>query len=243
MRARATAAALLLLSPCAWAAPASGPRQTETAQTASAAAPTYRAGLKSIAIPPPDSDLLEIGPDYRVLFETFAPNTNRLIAAFVLPGEAAALRTGGTEDTSTYGLVEVPRAAEFKEITPEIFKQVAEAVGTEFGANLDADIKAGNDEVNQRLKDLNSGVSGITVDKPVPLGTLFSGSDEDGFGLVMQATAKGTTVKMAMAVVLVRVHDRVVFGYLYTVYKDADTLHWLGRTSHAWADAILKANP
>jgi hypothetical protein len=231
------AAALALLSPCALGAQASG-----AGQTASAAAPTYRAGLKSIAIPAPTSGLIEIGPDYRVLFETFAPNTNRLIAAFVLPSEAAALRTGGTEDVSTYALVEVPRAAEFKEITPEIFKQVAEAVGTEFGANLDADIKAGTDELNQRLKDLNSSVAGITMDKPVPLGTLFAASDEDGFGLLMQASAQGSTVKMAMAVVLVRVQDRVVFGYLYTTYKDADTVRWLSTKSRAWADAILKAN-
>jgi hypothetical protein len=238
----AAVAALILLSPCARGAQASRPGQTGKAQTASAAAPTYRAGLKSIAIPPPTSDLVETGPDYRVLFETFAPNTNRLIAAFVLPDEAAALRTGGTEDMSRYALVEVPRAAEFKEVTPEIFKQVADAVATEFGANLDADIKAGSDEVNQRLKDLNSSVSGITLDKPVQLGTLFSGSDEDGFGLVVQASAKGSTTKLAMAVVLVRVQDRVVIGYLCTVYKDVDTVHWLSRTSHAWADAIVKAN-
>jgi hypothetical protein len=233
----AAVAALLLVSPCALGAQASG-----AGQTASAAAPTYRAGLKSIAIPPPTSDLVETGPDYRVLFETFAPNTNRLIAAFVLPAEAAALRTGGTEDMSRYALVEVPRAAEFKEVTPEMFKQVADAVATEFGANLDADIKAGSDEVNQRLKDLNSSVAGITMDKPVQLGTLFSGSDEDGFGLLMQASAQGSTVKMAMAVVLVRVQDRVVFGYLYTVYEDVDTVRWLSTTSHAWADAILRAN-
>jgi hypothetical protein len=229
---------MLLTAPCARGGQARG-----DAQAASAATPTYRAGLKSIAIPSPASDLLEIGPDYRVLFETFAPNTNRLIAAFVLPAETAALRSGGTEDTSTYALVEVPRAAEFKEITPELFKQVAEAVGTEFGANLDADIKKGADEVNQRLQDLNSSVTGITMDKPVQLGTLFSGSDEDGFGLVMQATAKGSTVKMAMAVVLARVQDRVVFGYLYTEYKDEDTVRRLRTTSQAWADAILRANP
>jgi hypothetical protein len=218
-------AAMLLFSPCARGARSNGIGQTGTGQTASAAAPTYRAGLKSIAIPTPTNDLMEIGPDYRVLFETFAPNTNRLIAAFVLPSEAAALRSGGAEDDSTYALVEVPRAAEFKDVTPEIFKQMAEAVATEFGTNLDADVKKGTDEVNERLKDLNSSAAGVSMDNPIQLGTLFSGSDADGFGLISQVTAKGSTTKLATGVILVRVQNRVIFGYLFTVYKDELAAH------------------
>ena len=236
------AAALALIRPCVVGAQGNGAKAA--VQTANAEAPAYRVGLKSIAIPPPPADdLKEIGPDYRVLFETFAPGTNRLVAAFVLPSESAALRSGGTEDVSTYALVEVPRAAEFKQVTPDLFKQMAEAVATEFGTNLDADVKKGTDEINERLKDLNSGSTGVTMDSPAPLGTLFAGSDEDGFGLISQVTVKGTSTKVAMAVVLARVQDRVIFAYLYTVYKDADTVRWLSTTSHAWADAILKANP
>jgi hypothetical protein len=216
--------------------------QNAAAQTASAQVPTFRAGLKSIAIPSPASELVEIGPDYRVLFETFAPATNRLIAAFVLPAETEALRSGGAEDVSTYALVEVPRAAEFKDVTPEIFKEMAAAVANELGTNLDADVKAGSDELNQRLKELNSSATEITTDKPVQLGTFFSESDAAGFGMLTQATENGKTVKLAVGVMLVRVQDRVIFGYFYTQYKDADTVHLLSTTSHAWADAILKAN-
>ncbi len=207
------------------------------------AVPTYRAGLKSIAIPSPTGELVEIGPDYRVLFEPFAPNTNRVIAAFVLPAETEALRNGSTEDVSTYALVEVPRSAEFKEVTPVIFRVIAGSVATELGTNLDADVKKGADEVAERLKELRSNVTDLSVDKPFPLGTFFSESDAAGFGMIAPVTVKGSTTKMATGILLARVQDRVIFGYLFTTYKDDDTVRWLRTATQQWAEAILKANP
>lgn len=42
-----------------------------------------RVGTIPIIIPSPTTELIEPGPDYRVVFETFAPVNNRLVAAFV----------------------------------------------------------------------------------------------------------------------------------------------------------------
>jgi hypothetical protein len=236
-------AGMLLLAPSALHAQSNAPAQTASvAQPASAAAPTFRAGLKSIAIPAPGSELVEIGPDYRVLFETFVPSTNRLIAAFVVPGEVTAIQTGSAEQLSEYALVEVPRAIEFKDVSPELFKDVANEVANQFGANLDTAFQSGRDEVNQKLKDLNANAASVTVEKPLQLGALFRESDAYGFGMISEVTAKGTSTKMAMGVLLARVQDRILFAYIYTVYKDADTVRWLTNTSQAWADAILKAN-
>jgi hypothetical protein len=207
-----------------------------------AGTPTYRAGLKWIAIPAPTADLEEIGPDYRVLFEPFAPNTNRLLAAYVLPADIPQIRAGVGTEFTRYALVEVPRRAEFLEVTPETYKEIASGVASQFGTNLDATIKTGADELNQRLKDLNPNAGTVTMDKPVQLGALFNESDACGFGLIAPVTAGSTSLRMATGLVLVRVQDRVIYGYVFTEYKDEETAHWLARTTQAWADAILQAN-
>jgi hypothetical protein len=212
------------------------------ARTAGLAAPTYRAGLRSIGIPAPTGDLVEIGPDYRVLFEPFAPTTNRLIAAFVLPADVPEIRTGVATEFTRYALVEVPRNAEFLDVTPEIYKEITSSVATEFGTDLDATLKTGTDELNQRLKDLGSNQATVTMDKPVALGALFTESEACGFGLVAPVTTGGTSLRMATGLVIVHVQGRVIYGYLFTEYKDQETAHWLARTTQAWADAILRAN-
>ncbi len=89
--------------------------------------PTYRTGLKSIAIPSPNTELVETGPDYRVLLELLAPNQNRLIAGFLLSDELKLLTTSKTS-LSRYALAETSRSAEFATVTPEIFKQLTDAM-------------------------------------------------------------------------------------------------------------------
>jgi hypothetical protein len=230
-------AAGLLLAHGALYAQGNGP-----ARTAGLAAPTYRAGLKSIAIPAPTADLVEIGPDYRVLFEPFAPNTNRLMAAFVLPADVPQIRTGLATDFTKYALVEVPRGAEFLTVTPEMFKQVSSSMASQFGASLDTSLKNGTDELNQRLKDMNSSAPTITIDKPVQLGTLFSEPDACGFGLIALESTANESRKMATAVGIVRVQSRIIYAYLFEDYKDETTVQSLRKASEAWANAILNAN-
>ena len=112
---------------------------------------TFRVGLKSIAIPSPSSDMNEIGSDYRVVLETFAPATNRLVAAFNRPEDLHQILSGGTAPLPRYALVEVPRGAEFVDVDSAAFKTVADSVAKEFGANLEADLKKGEDDLNHNL--------------------------------------------------------------------------------------------
>ncbi|HVU47472.1 MAG TPA: hypothetical protein VHD85_15170 [Terracidiphilus sp.] len=203
---------------------------------------TYRAGLRSIAVPAPTGDLSEIGPDYRVLFEPLAPDTNRLIAAFVLPDDAAAVRGGGVGALKQYALVEVMRRAEFSDVSPDLFKQIEDGMATQFGADLNASLKDQQNELNHKLKALNDNAATVSLDKPVQLGALFSKQDACGFGVIMPVSAKGTTVKMAAGIMVLRVQQRLVFAYLYTEYKDDTSVQWMGKTAEAWADSILAAN-
>ncbi|HEY2466245.1 MAG TPA: hypothetical protein VGI45_00200 [Terracidiphilus sp.] len=204
-------------------------------------APTYRAGLKSFTIPLPSSELVEAGPDYRVLLEPLVPINNRLVAAFLQPADLDTLRSGPSAALGRYALVEIPRRVEFSEITPELFKQITDTIATQFGAAVDASLKDQQDEANRRLKALGSSAD-ITFDKPVQLGTLFSKPDASGYGMIMPVSVGGKTKKMIMGMIVVHVQARVLLIYLYGEYKDQSSLDWIRTTDEHWADAILQAN-
>ena len=208
------------------------------------AAQTYRAGLKSIAIPAPAGDLTEIGPDYRVLFEPLTPDTNRLIAAFALSDDAAQLRsTGASGGLKEYALVEVLRRAEFVDISSDLFRQVEDNMATQFGTTLNSSLQDQQDELNRKLKATHGDEAfAVSLDKPLQLGVLFSKTDACAFGVIMPVSAKGTTIKMAAGVIVMRVQQRLVYGYLYTLYKDDDSVQWVRKTAEAWAGSILAAN-
>ncbi|MFP5237147.1 MAG: hypothetical protein ACLGSD_14700 [Acidobacteriota bacterium] len=215
--------------------------QEPSSLAAQSAPPTYRAGLKSIAIPAP-SDLVEPGSDYRVLLEPLAPINNRLVAAFVQKSDLDAIRSGSAPALTRYALVEIPRRAEFANVSPELFKQITDGMAQQFGAEVNSTLKQQQDEVNRRIQALSSGASSVTLEKPVQLGTLFCKPNSCAFGLIMPVTTKGTTTRMLMAVVVMRVQERVLFGYLYTEFKDQDSVKWVSATEEQWADAMLKAN-
>jgi hypothetical protein len=203
---------------------------------------TYRAGLKNFTIPAPTSDLVEAGTDYRVLLEPLVPINNRLVAAFLQPADLDTLRSGTSAGLGRYALIEIPRRAEFAEVTPELFKQIADAVATQFGAEVNATLKDQQDELNRRLKALGSTAGEITLDKPVQLGTLFSKPDASAYGMIMPVSSGGNTKKMAMGMIVVHVRSRVLLIYLYCEYKDQSTIDWLRSTDEHWAEAILQAN-
>ena len=202
----------------------------------------FRAGALSFSFPLPSGDLVETGADYRVLLEPLVPATNRLVAAFVTPDDLVSLNGGNSKRLTEYALVEVPRQAEFADVTPDIFKQIVDGTAAQFGANLENQVKDTAEDINRRLKALNSSAATVSVDKPVYLGTLFSKTDAHGFGATMAFSSEGTKVTMAMGLVVLRVHNRVFFAYLYKRYEDESTLLWLRKATEQWADSILNAN-
>jgi hypothetical protein len=205
-------------------------------------ATTYRAGLKNLTIPPPASDLVEPGPDYRVILEPLAPTANRLVAAFVPRADLEALRSMHGAALTTYALVEVPRRAEFVDVGPDQFKEVADGVGNQFGASFSATMKDQQEEINRKLKALNSSSAELTLDKPVQLGTLFSKQDVRGYGMLMSVSLNGQSKKVAMGMTVLRIQSRLVFLYTYTEFKDESSVQWIRTTNEHWADSILQAN-
>ena len=203
---------------------------------------SYRAGLKDFSIPAPSSALVEAGADYRVLMEPLAPVNNRLVAAFLETADLDAIRSGAKAPLNRYALVEIPRRAEFTEVSPEQFKQVADNIAAQFGASFDSSLKDEQDEINRRLKALNSSSATVTLDKPLQLGTLFNKPDAAAYGMIMPISSEGKTKKMVMGMVVLRVQSRVLFAYTYTEYKDESSVQWIRTTDESWADSILAAN-
>lgn len=214
------------------------------AQVQSSQIPTYRSGLKSIAIPPPTSDLNEVGSDYRVLFEPFVPDTNRLIAAYMLDGDAAKFRAGVAIGASRHALVETLRRAEFAEMDAASFKEVSAALAKQYGTSQDSsqtDVKTQQDELNHKLKAIGAATE-VTLDKPVQLGAFFSKPDAYCFGVIGPVSGGGSSAKMISSVITLRVQNRLLYAYVYAPYSGDDSVRWVRDTSEQWADAILKAN-
>lgn len=202
----------------------------------------YRIGGTPIVIPPPTNEMVEMGQDYRVVMDVFVPEQNRLIAAFVLPNDLAIIKSGGKAVPTRYALVEVLRRGEFMDLSAKDYKDMADSLEQQFGAVLDTAVKEGEDELNRRIKAENLDDTKISLDKPVQLGGFFSKTDAYGTGIIMPVTTNGVTTKVVAGIIFLRVKNRLLFAYLYSVYKDQETVVWMRKTTETWADAILKAN-
>lgn len=237
MRARAAVCSLVLATAVfliGHACPAFG-------QNIKSSAPTnVRIGLQTIAVPAPAGEFVEAGSDYRVLLEPLAPMSNRLVAGFVLPDELKAMQSGTTKLTR-YALVEVPRRAEFADVSEEMFKQVADAAAQQFNVKLSSSIKDLETEMDLKLKSLGQNAN-VKFDQPIPLGAFFNKPDEVGLGMVMTVNVDGAAVKMAGCVAILRVKNRLVNAYLFIPYVDESSVKWLHTTGEQWADNFLKAN-
>jgi hypothetical protein len=219
--------------------PSAGP-QSASAQSS----PTYRVGLKSIVVPAP-ANLQEAGADYRVLFEHDAPDSNRLVAAF-LPAEVIEKLPARQEDgLFRYAFLETLRQAEFTEIDEATYKQVEEAVAKQYGTSTDApalDVKGFQDELNHKLK-AEGGTREISLNKPVVLGTFFSKPNAIAIGMMLEVAAGEKHQKVIMVTTLMKVQNRLLYAMVYAKYTSDDSVTWARSISEQWADAILKSNP
>lgn len=207
---------------------------------ASAAQP-YSAGGTPIAIPPPTTEMVDVGSGNLGYLEPMVPLSNRLVAGFVRNDDLPLIQKGRLGFTE-YAMVEVSRSAEFKDLTASDFKQLAGTLDQGLGKILNSSLKESESEFNSRMKSLHLDDAHLTIDKPVQLGCLFSKPDAYGFGMVVPYSMKGTNIRVAIGADVIRAKDRLLFLYVYVAYKDQESLKWMRKTSQDWADAVLKAN-
>jgi hypothetical protein len=212
------------------------------AQTAAGAGQgQFPVGDASISIPaPPGEAMVELG-NGRGYFDAAIPDSNRLMAAFVLEKDVPALHTAANRVLTPYALVETLRAAENSNVSASDFKDLVDSVTKQIGTVLDSSFKESEDSFNQRMKAMNLNTQ-ISFGKPVTLGTFFQKTDAYAFGMTAPVTANDKTTNMVVGTILLRVKSHIVFAYFYTVYKDDQTPGEVRAMSEKWADAILAAN-
>ncbi len=197
----------------------------------------------SIRIPSPTSEFREVGDDNRRFMEVFVPQNNRIISGFVLADDLSKFGKGGSEPISTrYAMVEVLRAAEYKDCGANDFKEFVVSLKKTLGDVVEPATKDAEEEFNRRMKSLDLADAHVSIEKPILLGPLFSNPSAYSFGMVTKYSGGGVDVKMAVAATLLRVKNRLLFIYLYDEYKNNDTIMWLRRTAEEWSDGILKEN-
>jgi CxxC motif-containing protein len=204
---------------------------------------SFRAGGVALKIPSPSSDLIEMGSDMRVVAEVLVPFNNRLLAAFIPSDDLAEIAKGMHRELPRYSLVEVPRAVEFADIDEMTFKTVVETTKKQFAAGvLTTAAKSEEEDINRKIAALGMKTGKITLEKPVHLGTIFSKPNSYASAMMMPVTTNGKTMNMVASIGMFRLRNRLVLGYIYSEYKDEDSVHWVSRVTEEWADALLKAN-
>lgn len=202
----------------------------------------FRVGGANVVLPSPDKDLVEVGPDYRVVFDVMVPDTNRLVAAFVSPDDLQVVHGKSQANLARYAVVEVLRQAEFADLSEDDFKTVVKQVAQQIGSSLASSTNSEGEEFNRKLKALNPNAADIAIDKPVSLGVLFEKTDAFGYGMILPVTSKGQTIRMVGGIAVVRVAKRLLFAYDFAVFKDEDSATAIRRNTEAWADSILLVN-
>ena len=216
--------------------------QVKAQTAASGAQAQFRVGGVSVALPaPPGTGMVELGND-RNLFDKGVPGSNRLIAAFVLEKDVAALHNGSKETLTPYAMVEASRATETTDYSASGFKDVVDLVSTiQVGASVDSSFKESDAEFNQKMKAMNLNVQ-VSQGKRVMLGTFFYKTDAYASGEIAPVTVNGQATAVVMSTVLLRARNRLLYAYFAEVYKDDQTPGKVRAASEQWADAILAAN-
>ena len=203
---------------------------------------SFVAGGVPFVLPPPTPEFAEVGNGSRKALELLVPSSNRLVAGYVLARDLPSFIKGTNPRLTTYALVEVLRKTEDVVCRPADFKQFVADVQRQFGHQLDAVTKRGEDEVNRRIKALDLKNASVRIGKPIQLGDLFSTEDAYGFGALVPISVGEKPMAMIGGTVAVRAKQRLLFAYLYTEYKDDETVTWLRESTKKWAGALLASN-
>jgi hypothetical protein len=237
----ALASALCLaIAPAINAQSATAPSQPQNQATPAAA--TFRIGGVDVALPAPQTGFVEAGPQKRPLFEVFIPPTAQLLAAFASPQTLAALAPDKDISPANYALVFVIRPSQSEDTSPDDFKAASGAFGAPLGYSADSLHQETEAEFNRRLQTLGLDKTGAKLEGTIPLGCFLSQPDATVLGALTPANLESTTVVGAISMIILNVHKRLVFAYLYNKYEDRNTVIGLRKASIDWTEAILAAN-
>ncbi len=208
---------------------------------ARAADPEVKAGGVPIVLPAPPGGLVEVGDKLRsMLFELLVPSSNRLLAAYAPPSKIDLIGKVKDPGLDWYAMVEVPRQAEYTDITPDAFEEVVKALDSSLGKVVAEQAGNAMAEMNLRLKQL--GGKPIDAGHPETLGGFFRETDAAGYGLLTAYKQEEETLTMASGMAAVRAKQRLLLVYIFRKYESPDTVALIRDDLKSWADSILAAN-
>jgi len=192
-------------------------------------------------IPGPTKDFEEVGDKLRTtVFEVLAPASNRLLSAYLPSVTLRDLAGKAANGMDIYGMVEVPRQAEYQNCTPEAFEQVLKSVEPALGRLETDKFRQIEQEMQSRLKLLD--VRQIEMSPPQMLGGIFKKDNAAGFAMLMNYKLGDHSVAMAGGTGILRVKNRLLFVYLFQKYESPDTVAQLRQGLEVWVDSILASN-
>ena len=206
-----------------------------------AADPEVKAGGVPLVLPAPPGDFVEVGDKLRsMFFELLVPSRNRLLTAYAPPSKIDTIGKVNGPGLDWYGMVEVPRQAEYTDVTPDVFEQVVKAFDTSLGAEAAEHTGDTMAEINLRLKQV--GGKPIKAGHPEMLGGLFREADAAGYGMLTAYQQEEKTYTMATGMAAVRVKQRLLFAYIFRKYESPETVALVRKDLGSWVDSILGRN-
>jgi len=203
--------------------------------------PEAKAGGVLLVLPAPPGDFVEVGDKLRsMFFELLVPSSNRLLTAYAPPSKIDMIGKVKDPGLDWYGMVEVPRQAEYADFTPDAFEQVVKALDASLGKSAAAQTEDATAEINLRLKEL--GGKPIEIGHPEMLGSFFRVRDAAGYGLLIAMKQEDKNVTMANGMAAVRVKQRLVFAYIFRKFESPETVALVRKDLRSWADSILAEN-
>ncbi len=202
---------------------------------------SFKAGGIPINIPPPSADLIEVGYDIREQMEIFVPASNRLLCGYMKDSDLPHFVKGEENFIlSKYAFVQVGRCEEYQDIKESDFKELVDYMKNSLDDDIDSITKASEAEFNSRMESMD--LSKVSIGKPIQLGTFFSKPDAYSFGMISTTSNGKKSWTMVVGTTFVRVHERLLYVYLFAEYKNNETIAMVRKVSEEWADAILAAN-
>lgn len=200
----------------------------------------------SLRAPPGLLDPTSLGPAFGQLATTLTPPSNRLLAIYVTPEDFRAHKAGKKIVMDRYALLQTPRQAENLTVVAADFAQLKEVMKNQSAAQRaqvrdmaehhigNAVSKAAGTPLTVSMTDINA--LGTFLESDTALG-LLSATD-------VSAAAHGRTINypLVYATGVLRVKERLLFLYTYSVYRTPADLEWVKTTATAWSRRLQQAN-
>jgi hypothetical protein len=185
----------------------------------------------------------------REMAEATTPQSNRLVAVFIGETDAELLRNGQGSSLGRYMFVQVARKSEMGTVSRAEFDEVKAVVKEQQADILQRARSTMGDLVDQVAESVSKQAEGpvdIDIGEPVPLGVIAEGDRFIAMGTLAkyQLAAAGRTIEYAVATGhnIVSTADKLLFVYVFALYRDQGDIQWMRDTSLAWSEQILAAN-